>query len=158
MENVKQIVKPGNIKNRLKDIERMEQESGFWNDIKKASKVSQEKTKKEKILQGYRDARNLLSDADELFNMAKSEKDDETLEMLYEESNELEQHITSLEVQMMLSGEHDGNNAIISIHPGAGGTESQDWASMLYRMYLRWAERKGFKVEELDYQVGDELD
>ncbi len=85
-----------------------------------------------------------------------SEKDDETLEMLFEDAENLKKHIQDLEIAIMLNGEHDSSNAIISIHPGAGGTESQDWASMLYRMYLRWAERKGFKVEILDYQVGEE--
>jgi peptide chain release factor 2 len=76
--------------------------------------------------------------------------------MLYEDAPSLQESTNKLEVQMMLSGEHDGANAIVSIHPGAGGTESQDWASMLYRMYLRWAERHGFKVEGLDYQAGEE--
>ncbi len=63
--------------------------------------------------------------------------------MLYDDADSLQVSTNALEVQMMLSGEHDGDNAIVSIHPGAGGTESQDWASMLYRMYLRWAERRG---------------
>jgi peptide chain release factor 2 len=76
--------------------------------------------------------------------------------MLYDDAGSLEENIQALEIQMMLSGEHDSNNAIVSIHPGAGGTESQDWANMLYRMYLRWAERHDFKVEVLDYQAGEE--
>ncbi len=92
----------------------------------------------------------------EYFELAKTEGDEETLEMLFEEASSLEEHIKKLEIEIMLSGEHDNSNAIISIHPGAGGTESQDWASILYRMYLRWAERHGFKVEVLDYQVGEE--
>jgi len=78
------------------------------------------------------------------------------LNLLYEEASELEELIKKSEIEVMLSGENDSKNAIISIHPGAGGTESQDWASMLYRMYLRWAERRGFKTELLDYQAGDE--
>ncbi len=101
-------------------------------------------------------ANDAVIDAVEYFEMAKSEKDDDTLEMLYEDAPNLHENTNALEVQMMLSGEHDGDNAIVTIHPGAGGTESQDWASMLYRMYLRWAERRGFKVEGLDYQAGEE--
>ena len=88
--------------------------------------------------------------------MATEEKDEETLEMLYEEAEELEKLIKSTEISVMLSNPDDASNAIVSIHPGAGGTESQDWASILYRMYLRWAERNDFKIELLDYQNGDE--
>jgi peptide chain release factor 2 len=156
IENIKNIVKPDDIVDRLKEIEQLQQEPSFWDDAKKASLVSQEKTKKERILQKYENAKNSVYDALELFELAKAERDEETLEMLFEDADSLESDINALEVTMMLSGEHDANNAIVSIHPGAGGTESQDWANMLYRMYLRWAERKGFKVEGLDYQAGDE--
>ena len=156
MDNIKNIVKPDMLQARLDEIEQMQQDQDFWNDAANAAKISQEKTKTERILATYTDANDAVADAVEYFEMAKSEKDDETLEMLYEDANNLQERTNALEVQMMLSGEHDGNNAIVSIHPGAGGTESQDWASMLYRMYLRWAERHGFKVESLDYQAGEE--
>jgi peptide chain release factor 2 len=76
--------------------------------------------------------------------------------MLFGEAEDLEEIIKQTEIEVMLSGVDDGSNAIVTIHPGAGGTESCDWASMLYRMYLRWSERKGFKTEVLDYQAGDE--
>lgn len=88
--------------------------------------------------------------------MAVEESDEETIFETVSEASGLETLVSELEVAMMLSGADDSNNAIVSIHPGAGGTESQDWASMLYRMYLRWAERHGFKVETLDFQEGDE--
>jgi len=156
IENIKNIVKPEDIEARLKEINMIQQEPSFWEDAKNASKISQEKTKKERVLAKYQEAYDSVMDASDFFDMAKEEGDEDTLEMLYEDALSLNKSINDLEVQMMLSGEHDSNNAIISIHPGAGGTESQDWASMLYRMYLRWAERKGFKVELLDYQAGDE--
>ncbi len=156
MKNIKNIVKPDNIITRLDEINEMQQNTDFWTDAKNASVVSQEKTKLERILEKYESAHASVFDAVEYFEMAKAESDEETLEMLYEEADDLNESINALEVQMMLSGEHDSSNAIVSIHPGAGGTESQDWANMLYRMYLRWAERKGFKVEGLDYQAGDE--
>ncbi len=156
MDNIKNIVKPDMLQARLDEIEQMQQNQDFWNDAANAAKISQEKTKTERILATYTDANDAVADAVEYFEMAKSEKDEETLEMLYEDANNLQERTNALEVQMMLSGEHDGNNAIVSIHPGAGGTESQDWANMLYRMYLRWAERRGFKVESLDYQAGEE--
>jgi len=156
MENITNIVKPDALQQRLDEIEQMQQDPNFWNDAANAGKISQEKTRTERILATYNSANDALNDAKEYFELAKVEKDEETLEMLFEDAESLEEHIKALEVQMMLSGEHDGNNAIVSIHPGAGGTESQDWASMLYRMYLRWAERHGFKVEVLDYQPGEE--
>ncbi len=156
MDNIKNIVKPDALQARLDEIEQMQQDQDFWNDATNAAKISQEKTKTERILATYTDANDAVADAVEYFEMAKSEKDEETLEMLYEDADSLQERTNALEVQMMLSGEHDANNAIVSIHPGAGGTESQDWASMLYRMYLRWAERRGFKVEQLDYQPGEE--
>jgi len=156
VENIKNIVNPDEIIERLNTISRLQEEAGFWDDAKQASLVSQEKTKKERMLNKYMNAKDSVEDALDFFELAKSENDEETLEMLFEDAESLNNNINDLEVQMMLSGEHDSNNAIISIHPGAGGTESQDWANMLYRMYLRWAERKGFKVESLDYQAGDE--
>ncbi len=156
MDNIKNIVKPDLLQERLKEIEEMQQDPDFWNDATKAGKISQEKTKAERILATYNNAYDAVHDASEYFELSKAEHDEETLEMLYEDAESLQESTNALEVQMMLSGEHDGANAIVSIHPGAGGTESQDWASMLYRMYLRWAERHGFKVEGLDYQAGEE--
>jgi len=156
IENIKNIVNPDEIIKRLNTISRLQEETSFWDDAKQASSISKEKTKKERMLNKYMNAKTSVEDALDFFELAKSENDEETLEMLFEDAESLNNNINDLEVEMMLSGENDSNNAIISIHPGAGGTESQDWASMLYRMYLRWAERKGFKVEVLDYQTGDE--
>ena len=156
MENIKNIVKPDEIRARLDEIDKLQQNPDFWSDADNAGKISQEKTRLERILEKYENAQAAIDDANEYFELSKAENDEETLEMLYDEAGNLKEKTEALEVQMMLSGEHDNANAIVTIHPGAGGTESQDWASMLYRMYLRWAERHGFKVEELDYQAGDE--
>jgi len=156
MDNIKSIVKPDDLIKRLSDIEEMQQDQDFWTDAANAGKVSQEKTKTERILATYNNANDAVNDALEYFELSQAEHDQETLEMLYDDAENLQESTNALEVQMMLSGEHDENNAIVSIHPGAGGTESQDWAAMLYRMYLRWAERHGFKVEGLDYQAGEE--
>jgi peptide chain release factor 2 len=156
MNNIKNIVRPDNIIRRLDEINKMQEDINFWNDAKNASIISQEKTRIARVLEKFNKASLSLDDANDYFEMAKSEGDEETLELLYHDARTLNEHINALEVEMMLRGKHDSNNAIVSIHPGAGGTESQDWANMLYRMYLRWAERKGFKVEGLDYQAGDE--
>jgi len=156
VDNIAQIIKPEEISKRLGEIETIEQDPEFWNDAKKAAEMQKEKTGLNSLLNRYTKAKNVVVDAVDLYDMANSENDEVTIEELYKDAGRLEDHITNLEIAMMLSGENDTKNAIVSIHPGAGGTESQDWASILYRMYLRWAERCGFKVEVLDYQEGEE--
>ncbi len=156
MQNICNIVKPDVIQARLDEIEVMENSTDFWNDASKAAVIQKEKTQLERKLEKYQLAAGKLEDAGDLYEMAKEEKDDESIEMLFAEAGELEESVKQMEIEVMLSGEHDANSAILSIHPGAGGTESQDWAHMLFRMYSRWAERRGFKTEILDYQNGDE--
>jgi len=156
LENIESILKPDDIDKRLEEITAQEQEPEFWTNQEIATKIAQEKNRllgrKNKFLK----ANEAITDANELYEMAFEEEDSETIETLYEEASLLEEIIQKTEIEVMLSGDDDGSNAIVTIHPGAGGTESCDWANMLYRMYLRWAERKGFKVEILDYQTGDE--
>jgi peptide chain release factor 2 len=156
IDNIAQIIKPDKIIQRLDEIQEMEQNPSFWEDSAKAAIISKEKTAAQSILSRYTKAKNTLDDTKEIYEMACDEGDEDTAQELVNDASKLESLVTDLEIAMMLSGENDNKNAIISIHPGAGGTESQDWASMLYRMYLRWAERKGFKVETLDFQEGDE--
>ncbi len=156
MQNITNVIQPERIEARLSEIETMENSQDFWNDAAYAAAVQKEKTQLERKLEKYRITLDTLNDASELYDMAKEESDDETIETLFAEANVLEELIQSIEIAVLLSGENDANNAIVSIHPGAGGTESQDWALMLLRMYKRWAERRGFSVETLDYQVGEE--
>ena len=156
IKNITNILKPQELQERLAEIESLQQDPSFWENSENASKISREKTTTLRALDKFDKANDMLGDANEYFELAKSEKDEDTLALLFEDAPSLEKTVEALEIEMMLQGPHDGNDAIITIHPGAGGTESQDWASMLYRMYLRWAERKGFKVEELDYQAGEE--
>lgn len=155
-ENIVKILNPKALEERLGEISALERGEDFWNDAKKAGEVAKEKRKCERILNTFMQMKRELEDARELFEIASSEEDSETLALLFEGASSLEQHIQKVEIETMLSGEHDGSNAIFTIQPGAGGTESQDWASMLYRMYLRWSERRGFKVELLDHQDGEE--
>ncbi len=156
MDNITGVTEPDKLRKRLQEIEQLENSASFWDDAANAAKVQREKTQLERKLEKYEDAKTALEDAIELFEMAKEESDDETIETLFEEAEGLKNRIRSMEIEVLLSGEQDGNNAILSIHPGAGGTESQDWASMLLRMYKRYAERRGWSVEVLDYQVGEE--
>ena len=155
-DNFAQIIKPNEIQTRHDEIEAIEHDPEYCNDAKKAGEIQKEKRALNSLLDRYTKAKTVVDDAGDLYEMANAENDEATIEELFKDAEHLETHITDLEIAMMLSGENDGNDAIISIHPGAGGTESQDWASILYRMYLRWAERCGFKVEVLDYQEGEE--
>ena len=141
---------------RLDEIKEEEAQQDFWNNVENATKIGIEKNRILGKLNKFNKANDSLKGTNELYEMASDEKDEDTFEMLYEEAPDLEKLIKSTEISVMLSNPDDASNAIVSIHPGAGGTESQDWASILYRMYLRWAERNDFKVELLDYQAGDE--
>lgn len=156
LSNISGILKPNDLNARLKEIETLESDQNFWNDVDNATKIGIEKNRILSRLSKYNKANEALSGTNDLYELASQEKDEDTFEMLYEEASELEELLKSTEISVMLSNPDDASNAIVSIHPGAGGTESQDWANMLYRMYLRWAERNDFKVELLDYQSGDE--
>ena len=156
MKNIAGVVEPKKIEIKLQEIKELENDQSFWNDAANAAIVQKEKTQLERKLQKYQDASSAVTDAEELYEMAQDENDEETIQTLFKESDDLENYVRQMEISVLLSGETDGNNAILSIHPGAGGTESQDWASILLRMYTRWAERHGFKVETLDYQNGEE--
>jgi len=156
MQNITDVVEPQKIESRLREIEELENNPEFWSEAKEAAKIQKEKTQLERKLAKYHVAKSAVEDAKELYEMAKEENDEESLQALYDDAAHLEAQIREMEIEVLLSGESDANNAILSIHPGAGGTESQDWAAMLLRMYKRWAERHDFKVEVLDYQTGEE--
>ena len=139
------------------ELEKLEAEistPGFWDDQEKAQKSVQQRSRIEKALQQQKDFDTGVSDADVLFEFAQTDPDSaKELETLI---TKLERDVTEAEIQSLLSGETDANNAICSLQAGAGGTDAQDFCQMLLRMYLRWAERKGFKVEILDEQPGSE--
>jgi peptide chain release factor 2 len=156
MNNIAGVVEPQKIEARLTEIEKLENNPEFWNDADNAAKIQKEKTQIQRKLEKFNLANSSVNDAIELYEMAKEENDDESIQSCFDEAPALENQIRSMEIEVLLSSESDASNAIVSIHPGAGGTESQDWAEMLLRMYKRWAQRRGFSVEVLDYQAGDE--
>lgn len=155
-DNIALIIKPEKIKQELERIEKEQEDPNFWQDVLKAKDTNKEKVRLNRLLETYQKTKNSLDESIELFELAQNDNDEVTLSLLYEEAHVLEHSVQKVEIEIMLSGENDASNAIITIQPGAGGTESQDWASILYRMYLRWAERRGFKSEILDYQDGEE--
>lgn len=126
----------------------------FWNDSEKAQKIVQHRSRIEKALALQENFETSISDAEVLFEFAVT--DASSLNELTALIGRLEKEVSEAEIQTLLAGETDANNAICSIQSGAGGTDAQDWAQMLLRMYLRWAETKGFKVEILDEQTGSE--
>jgi peptide chain release factor 2 len=138
----------------LKLIENQASSRDFWNDQAAAQKLLQKRTVLEKKIQRHEQFESEISDAGVLFEFA--EEDEESLKELRALVERLEHEISVAETEMLLAGENDQLNAICTIHPGAGGTESQDWAEMLLRMYLKWAEQRGFKTEIIDYQPGEE--
>lgn len=126
----------------------------FWNDSETAQKIVQQRSRIEKALAQQENFETSISDAEVLIEFAETDKN--SVRELNDLIVKLERETGEAETQSLLSGETDANNAICSIQSGAGGTDAQDWAQMLLRMYLRWAERKGFKVEVLDEQSGSE--
>ena len=147
------------IESARQEAARLEDETaqdGFWNDLERSQKVQmrlkqlQNKiTRQEKLLSSWEDLTTLCE-------MGQEEDDADILEELKIEFAELEERVEETRMTTLLSGEYDNSNAILQFHAGAGGTEAQDWAQMLYRMYTRWAERHGFVYKILDYEEGDE--
>lgn len=131
-------------------------EPSFWDDQDAAQKVITEANGLKSYVSDFAELEERLDNAEVSYELVKEENDQELFEDLQSELTALKQAISDFELQMLLSEPYDANNAILELHPGAGGTESQDWASMLLRMYQRWAENKNFKVETLNYLPGDE--
>ena len=144
-----------NSKNKLTELEAETLKQGFWESKNSSSVLQEIKLLKNKITK-YNKIENSLNNLIDMNNLLEAEPDDELIKELLKDTKKLEQNIKDLEIETLLSGKYDANNAIISMHPGAGGTESQDWVEMLYRMYTRWAEKHNFQVKELDYLEGDE--
>jgi peptide chain release factor 2 len=138
----------------LKGIEAQASAPDFWNDQEAAQKLLQQRSRVEQKVARQESFESQIADAGVLFEFAA--EDEESLRELRLLIERLGHDIGQAETAMLLSGDNDQLNAICTIHPGAGGTESQDWAEMLLRMYLKWAEQRGFKTEIIDYQPGEE--
>ena len=136
------------------ELERAMEAPGFWNDQDNARKLSQKLAPVKKVLEDVRTLENLWQDASTAYELSEEDPDylDECAGMLAALAEKLGQ----MEIQVLFSDEYDNGNAIVSLHAGAGGTESQDWTEMLLRMFVRWGERQGFSVETLDYLAGEE--
>lgn len=148
-----------NIEELRKISRNLEEETlkdGFWNDTKASNSVLQKIKNIKSKIKKYDDIIKLFNNIEDLIEFLQIEEDYDLEKELIASINKLKLDIEKFEIETLLSGKFDKNNAIITLHPGAGGTESQDWAEMLYRMYARWGNKNEYKVKELDYLEGEE--
>ena len=129
---------------------------GFWDDPAGAQKIAQEVTGLKESVAGYDNLAGRYDDISMLWQLGMEEKDESVYSDVRQGLQALSRDMEHMELTLMLSGEYDNNNAILTIHAGAGGTEAQDWAQMLLRMYVRWSEQNGYKVETMDFLAGEE--
>ncbi|RUQ31396.1 peptide chain release factor 2 [Peribacillus cavernae] len=141
---------------RIAELENVMTDPDFWNDQQKAQTVINETNALKEQVDQLTELNETFENLDLTYELVKEESDAELQAELEEEIVLLSQRMNDFQLQLLLSEEYDKNSAILELHPGAGGTESQDWGSMLLRMYTRWGEKRGFKVETLDYLPGDE--
>ncbi len=144
------------LEQELNSLEQQTVEPNFWNNSQNSSIILKKITNLKTKIQNFKKVKIEFDNIYELNELLKSESDEELEKELLTGINQLKSNIDRLEISTLLSGKYDANNAIITLHPGAGGTEAQDWVQMLYRMYSRWANDNGYKLEELDYLPGDE--
>lgn len=143
-------------KKRIAEIDEIISAPDFWNNPEGGQAIMQEKKRLESKVDHYNSLAGKMDDLEVMIELAKEESDADLEQDIIDTLAEISKELDAFELETILNGDYDDNNAILSIHPGAGGTESQDWAEMLYRMYVRWAERHGYKVDVLDYLDGDE--
>lgn len=140
----------------LQELNARIEDPTLWDNPEEAQALMQKRTRLERVLKSFQTAEESLEDQTTLFEMGAEEEDRDTQVEAVEGLNEVEARIAELELAQMLGGENDAESAFLDINAGAGGTEAQDWAEMLLRMYLRWAERKGFKTELMECTAGEE--
>ena len=143
-------------KREIAELEAESAKDGFWNDLDRSQKVQKRMKQLQQKCEKYEKLCSTWDDLMVICEMALEENDDSMLAELESDYAKLEGDLEAMRLSTLLSGEYDANNVILSIHPGAGGTEAQDWAQMLYRMYTRWAERHGYTYTLMDWQDGEE--
>ncbi|HYC48926.1 MAG TPA: peptide chain release factor 2 [Burkholderiales bacterium] len=140
---------------RLSEVERLTEDPAIWNEPARAQELGKERKTLEGVVQTLERLSDGVRDAKELFEIARDENDDDTLKSVSDDASILERTVDDLEFRRMFSNPADPNNCFVDIQAGSGGTEAQDWAAMLQRMYLRYCERKGFRVEVLEESPGE---
>ncbi|MBQ7990437.1 MAG: peptide chain release factor 2 [Oscillospiraceae bacterium] len=158
MTELYKILNIDKLKSDIAELQEQSSADGFWNDLENSQKVMQQIKRSEATIAQYNKLNSLLEDTITMIELTAEENgDDESAALeLKAEGERFKSELETIKLSTLLTGEYDDKNAIITFHPGAGGTEAQDWAEMLFRMYNMWAERHGFKVTTLDYLDGDE--
>jgi peptide chain release factor 2 len=141
---------------KVREYESQMNDPTFWEDIEKSQKVNREIKHLKNRIDKYNDLKSRIEDTEVLIELGMEEADSSIINEIQLELGKLQKDVEALRLETLLNGPYDRNNAIIAIHAGAGGTEAMDWASMLLRMYTRWCESKGYKVETLDFLPGEE--
>lgn len=156
IENIKQSLDLDSKKKRIEELEADMEAPGFWDDPDKSNKAMKELKTLKDSFEGYNSLKSGLEDINTLIEMADEMQDDSLISEIEDEITVFEEKMDSIRTETLLSGEYDKCNAILTLHAGAGGTESCDWCQMLFRMYTRWAEKHGYSTQTIDYLEGDE--
>ncbi|MGL4656212.1 MAG: peptide chain release factor 2 [Sarcina sp.] len=155
LEEMRALLDFAGLEKQYQELELKMQESGFWDDVNKAQEITQESKRIKDRIDNFTGLVGKIDDIEVLKELME-DGDEDTENEIISEINFVEKAVEQLKVETMLSGEYDRNNAILTLHTGVGGADANDWTSMLLRMYTRWCEKKGYEVEILDYQAGDE--
>lgn len=144
------------LEEKKKELEQVQQQDGFWNDMSKAQSVNKELARIENKIKQFKALESRVEDLGVLISLSEEENDENEFEAIDEENKKLKKDLAELKISTLLNGKYDANNAILTLHAGAGGTEAQDWVQMLFRMYTRYCEKMNFKVDVVDSLAGDE--
>ena len=155
IDDLKEALNIDNLKTEIAELEKISTAPDFWDDMEKSQKTMQKIGSLKAKVESYETLKNDFDDAQVMIELADEEGDESLVEDCTSSVEDIEKRIESMTLSTLLNGEFDGKNAILTFHAGAGGTEAQDWAEMLFRMYNRWGERHGYKVSTLDYLEGD---
>ncbi len=156
LKDLKDALNLDEVKKELSELEQKQAQEGFWDDVENSKKVLKKSSHLKDTVKGYEDLKSAYDDTLVLIEMADEEEDDSLVDEVKSGVDKFISDYENMRLSTLLSGEYDENNAILTFHAGAGGTEAQDWNEMLVRMYTRWAERHGFTAKTLDYLDGDD--
>lgn len=156
IDDIKKALQLEQLREEVKALEQQAAEPDFWSDMEQSQKILQKTTQKKRAIEDFEKLENGYADVMTMIEIANEENDESLVSDIMDAAAKVKSDIESQRLATLLSGEYDSKNAILTFHAGAGGTEAQDWAQMLYRMYNHWADRHNFKVKLLDYLDGDE--
>lgn len=155
IEDLKEAIGVPRLEEEIKELEKVSSVPDFWDDIENSQKILQKISFLKSRVRNYKKLKNLYEDTETLIDLAIEEKDLSLLDEARKNVELVQKELENQRLEILLNGEFDSKNAILTLHAGAGGTEAQDWVDMLYRMYCRWGERHNYKVKTLDYLDGD---